>query len=283
MKARDSKRTTIPIFQVDAFTDEPFKGNPAAVCLLEREYDDLLLQSIAAEMNLSETAFVLSQAEEPRRNSPRFALRWFTPKIEVPLCGHATLASAKVLFSETKIQAPEITFDTRSGKLVAKREKDGICLDFPANPPVPHTSDPDYLTALGLMECEDMQLAKSAKKLLIRVGHEDIVQKLEPDFQQMLAVESAEAVMGIIVTSKSASYDFVSRFFAPWIGINEDPVTGAAHTVLAPYWSSILGKVEMSAYQASSRGGELSVRITPNGRVNMIGKAVVVSKGELYV
>jgi len=272
------------MFQVDAFTDKPFKGNPAAVCLLEHEYVDRLLQSIAAEMNLSETAFVFSQIGRPRRDLSSFGLRWFTPTVEVPLCGHATLASAEVLFSEIEVQSPEIRFDTQSGKLVARREKDGVCLDFPADPPVSVTPNSHYLSALGLPEYEDVQFAKNAKKLLIRVAHEDVVRQLEPDFQQMLAIQNAEDVRGIIVTARSAPpYDFVSRFFAPWIGITEDPVTGAAHTVLAPYWSSILGKEEMSAYQASSRGGQLIVRMLPNDRVSLIGKAVIVSKGELYV
>ena len=211
-------------------------------------------------------------------------MRWFTPAVEVSLCGHATLASAKVLFSDKEIQSSEITFDTQSGKLAAKREGDGICLDFPANPSISVTPDPRFLSALGLQKCEGMQFARNAKKLLISVAHEDVVRELEPDFRQMLAIQSAVKMMGVIVTARGAHpYDFVSPFFAPWVGINEDPVTGAAHTVLAPYWSSILGKAEMSAYQASPRGGQLAVRMLANGRVNLIGEAVIMYKGELYI
>lgn len=274
----------IPIYQVDAFTEERFKGNPAAVCLLNKQYDDSILQNIAAEMNLSETAFLLPIEQKPLKESNIFSLRWFTPKVEVPLCGHATLASAAVLFYDIGISKNEIHFETKSGKLIAKREENGILLDFPCDEPEPIDSPFGLLEAMGIKEYKNSVFSRNAKKLLVHLSNEQFVKNLRPDFEEMMRVKTKEGIIGVIVTSPSSPpYDFISRFFGPWVGVDEDPVTGSAHTVLTPYWSKILGKKEMLAYQASARGGKLIVRLDSNNRVNIIGNAVIVLKGELYL
>jgi PhzF family phenazine biosynthesis protein len=281
---KGSYQSRIPIYHVDAFTDEPFRGNPAAVCLLQHQYEDRFLQSIAAEMNLSETAFCYHLGEKPLKESRSFSLRWFTPKVEVPLCGHATLATAAVLFYEVNILTSEIAFETKSGRLIAKKEKNGILLDFPADESVPIDPDRNLLNAIRIADFENAEYAKKTMKLLIHLRSEKILKNLRPDFENMKSVRTKEDIRIVIVTSLGhPPYDFVSRCFAPWIGINEDPVTGAAHTLLAPYWSKISGKKEMLAYQASSRGGKLVVRVRSKGRVDLIGNAVIVSKGELYL
>ena len=281
---RKSSKNRIPIYQVDAFTREPFRGNPAAVCFLRYPHEDSILQSIAAEMNLSETAFLRNLDEKPLKDSRRFSLRWFTPKIEVPLCGHATLATAAVLFYDVDISAAEVSFETRSGTLTAKREDDGILLNFPSHEVIPIDPDQDLLGAIGISHWESVQFSRKTRTLLIHLEDEEILRNLKPDFGRMKSTRTKEKIEGIIVTSKGhPPYDFVSRFFAPWVGIDEDPVTGAAHTILGPYWSQILGQKEMLAYQASARGGELMVKVFPKDRVGLVGTAVIVSKGELYL
>ncbi|MCK4339482.1 MAG: PhzF family phenazine biosynthesis protein [Candidatus Cloacimonetes bacterium] len=274
----------IPIYQVDAFTDERFRGNPAAVCILQQEYIDTILQNIAAEMNLSETAFLFSIEQKSIQESSVFSLRWFTPKVEVPLCGHATLATAAVLFYDIGIPTNEITFMTKSGKLIAKRDKNGILLNFPVNEPVPIDPPKELIKAIGIIDFRNVVYARKSKVILIHLDNEESVKNLKPNFELMKRVTTKEDIIGVIVTSPGyPPYDFISRFFAPWLGINEDPVTGAAHTVLTPYWSKILGKREMLAYQSSSRGGKLVVQLDSNDRVNLIGNAVIVLKGELYL
>lgn len=273
----------IPIYQVDAFTEEPFKGNPAAVCICRKQYSNKILQSIAAEMNLSETAFIHDQNKKSPNRSHTFSLRWFTPETEVPLCGHATLASALVLFSDFKTLHREIVFDTKSGKLNARKEGTSIVLDFPRNESVPTDPDGDILKALGLASFKSAQVSKKAKKLLIHVRNEELL-SLKPDFERMKSIKMVDDVWGIIITAEGhPPYDFVSRFFAPWVGINEDPVTGSAHTVLAPYWSKIIGKQRMLAYQASARGGQMTVVMRPKNRVDLIGNGVIISKGRLFI
>jgi PhzF family phenazine biosynthesis protein len=279
-----SPTSKIPIYQVDAFTDEPFRGNPAAVCLLQKQYEDHILQSIAAEMNLSETAFVYSLDEKPIKESSYFSLRWFTPEVEVPLCGHATLATAAVLFFDVGIAASKISFETKSGKLTAQKDKKGILLNFPMNETTPIEPPQDILKAIGVTNFKYAGYAERAKTLLIHLLSREDVKNLKPNFELMRSTTTKEDIMGVIVTSLGRPpCDFVSRFFAPWVGINEDPVTGAAHTVLAPYWSKVLGKREMAAYQMSPRGGKLIVRLDSNNRVNLIGNAVIVLKGQLYI
>ena len=260
----------VPCFQVDAFAEKPFKGNPAAVCLLDGQYDDAWMQAVAAEMNLSETAFV------HRRDADGFDLRWFTPAIEVDLCGHATLASAHVLWEEGIVGGGDsIRFHTRSGILECARKVELIELDFPATPAT-ETKLPDALfTALGV---EAAWQGRSRFDALVLVETEEVLRSLEPDFQRLKSVP----VRGIIVTSiaDAEDIDFASRFFGPAAGIDEDPVTGSAHCCLAPFWSERLGKLEMSAYQASPRGGLVRVRVAGD-RVVLGGHAVTVLRGEL--
>ncbi len=281
---RGSRERRIPIYQVDAFTDEPFKGNPAAVCILSEDLDEVQLQAIAAEMNLSETAFLTSIEQGPLKEQRNFGLKWFTPTVEVPLCGHATLATSAVLFHEIDVSASEISFHTKSGELKAKKEGQRILLDFPADDPVPIVPPVELLEVMGVSEYEATVFAEEGKDLLVHLKTEEHVRQLKPDFERMKTAPTEEDVRGVIVTSEgSPPYDFVSRFFGPKVGVNEDPVTGAAHTILAPYWSKILGKREMLAYQASKRGGSLTVRLMPNDRVSLIGDAVIVLRGELHV
>jgi PhzF family phenazine biosynthesis protein len=274
----------IPLYHVDAFAKEPFGGNPAAVCLLERPYKDGVLRAIAAEMNLSETAFLQKLEQKPIKDLRSFSLRWFTPKTEVDLCGHATLATAAVLFHEVKIPATEVFFETRSGTLTTRLNKGRILLNLPSHETTPYHPSQDFLDAMGISDYISAHFSEKAGDLLILLQNEEGLRNLKPDFERMKSIKTGDRIGGVIVTSEGhGPYDFVSRFFAPWLGINEDPVTGAAHTVLGPYWSKVLGKNEMLAYQASRRGGELTVKVLSHGRVELIGKAVIVSKGELYL
>jgi PhzF family phenazine biosynthesis protein len=269
---KEDTRMTLQLFQVDAFTNEVFKGNPAAVCLLAQPMPEAWMLSLTQEMNLSETAFVLPQKDG-------FSLRWFTPKVEVNLCGHATLASAHVLFENGLVLEEEpVRFFTRSGELLARRIPNGIELDFPAQPPQPTPPPPQaLLEALGVSQ--PVNVLAFGNKYLIEVASETQVRALQPDFSAMLRATD----FGACVTARAEAhggYDFVSRFFAPSVGINEDPVTGSAHTMLGPYWAAKLGKTDLRAYQASARGGSLGVRVTPQ-RVYLSGQAVTVFKGTL--
>ncbi len=272
----------IPLYHVDAFSGKPFAGNPAAVCLLERKLEDSVLQLIAAEMNLSETAFLQIPKERPIKDDLVFSLRWFTPKTEVNLCGHATLATAAVLFYDVGVPASEIAFETRSGRLTAKCEDDGIMLGFPSF--VVESVKPPFelLKAAGISEYDSVHYSPKSGDILILMKDEAAVRSLKPNFDRLRSVKTTKDLEMIIATAKGhAPYDFVSRCFAPWVGINEDPVTGAAHAVLGPFWSRILKKKIMYAFQASERGGTLIVKILGSDRVGLVGKAVIVSKGEL--
>jgi PhzF family phenazine biosynthesis protein len=259
----------LEIFQVDAFADRPFRGNPAAVCILPGPRDDAWLQDVAREMNLAETAFLL-------KGEDGYQLRWFTPATEVDLCGHATLASAHVLW-ETGVLGPgaQARFHTRSGLLTADRNGTEIELDFPATPESAVTPPPGLADALGVPV---IYAGESQFDLLVEVDGEESVRALKPD----LAVLGRLPVRGIIVTSLATGqpYDFVSRFFAPAAGVDEDPVTGSAHCCLGPFWGGRLGKEEMLAYQASARGGFVRVRLAGD-RVRLGGRAVTVLRGVL--
>jgi PhzF family phenazine biosynthesis protein len=233
---------------------------------------DELYVSIAKEMNLSETAFM----EE--RGTGEYTLRWFTPKHEVPLCGHATLAAAHLVF-DLGYEGDKVTFHTKAGELYAYRAGDGILMDFPRNDPFPVPALPEIIDALGVSPIET-QYSDTNMKLLVEVETEDEVRSTSPDFQKLLELDNPHGWYGIIVTSRSYEYDFVSRYFAPWRGVNEDPVTGSAHTVLGPYWSKKLGKSSMRAYQASERGGEIGVELTDE-RVKLTGQSVLVVEGIL--
>jgi PhzF family phenazine biosynthesis protein len=263
---------SIPLVQVDAFTSEAFAGNPAAVCLLPAARDADWMQKVAAEMNLSETAFLVPHDGD-------FNLRWFTPATEVALCGHATLASAHVLWERgvLAVDAPA-RFHTKSGLLTAERRGDWIELDFPATHAEPADPPEGLLHALGLSQ--PRFVGRSRFDCLVEVDDERTVRELRPDFARLRTVP----VRGAIVTSRAASSDcdFVSRFFASGAGIDEDPVTGSAHCALTPYWSRLLGKTELVARQVSQRGGLLRVRLDGE-RVRLAGRAVTVLRGELCV
>lgn len=259
----------IEIFQVDAFTNEPFKGNPAAVCILQEEKDDKWMQQVAKEMNLAETAFILKQEDG-------FSLRWFTPSVEIDLCGHATLASAHTLWSAGYLdKKEEARFFTKSGLLTAQYKEGWIQLNFPALYESQCAAPEKLLEALNVIP---VYVGKNKNNYIIEVESEDIVRKLRPNFAQLLEVD----MDGVIVTSRDASgeFDFISRFFAPEIGVFEDPVTGSAHCVLATYWSDKLKKNTFNAYQASERGGVLKVALEGE-RVYLLGEAVMVLKGNL--
>lgn len=259
------------ITQVDAFTSVPFAGNPAAVCVLPVSQPDEWLQNVAQEMNLSETAFLVKRADG-------FDLRWFTPTTEVPLCGHATLASAHVLWSEGHLPPDESArFHTKSGLLIAKQQSEWIELDFPVNVSEAAPAPPELSQALGVPL---QSVLKNSLGYLVEVASEDWVRQMQPNFELLRSLPLAN----VIVTSLAAQdskFDFVSRFFAPGLGIPEDPVTGAAHCCLAPFWRDRLGKDELLAYQASSRGGIVKLRYDGGDRVFLAGQAVTVLRGEL--
>ncbi|MFN6540867.1 MAG: PhzF family phenazine biosynthesis protein [Nostoc sp. EkiNYC01] len=259
------------ITQVDAFTNTPFTGNPAAVCVLPTPQDDDWMQNVAQEMNLSETAFLVKQNDG-------FNLRWFTPTVEVPLCGHATLASAHVLWSEGHLLSDEIArFYTKSGLLVAKLQGEWIELDFPVNHSKATIAPPELSQALGVPYKAVLQ---NSLGYLVELESEELVRQIQPNFQLLKTLPVAD----VIVTSTAepdSQYDFVSRFFAPGLGINEDPVTGAAHCCLAAYWRDRLHKDRFLAYQASSRGGVVKVYYDGGDRVLLGGQAVTVLRGEL--
>jgi PhzF family phenazine biosynthesis protein len=260
---------SLTIYQVDAFTAKPFAGNPAAVCVLPRPMDDNWMQNVAREMNLSETAFLFRQEDG-------FRLRWFTPAVEVDLCGHATLASAHILWEMGHVRPGEqIRFHTRSGILSAERKGDWIEMDFPAKPEEPAPEPVGLAKALGV---GIKYLGRNQFDYLVEVDSEEIVHRIKPDFTLLMTLP----VRGVIVTSPSSTpeYDFVSRFFAPRVGVNEDPVTGSAHCCLGPFWANRLHKNEFVAYQASPRGGMLRVRVK-GARVILGGQAVTVLRGEL--
>jgi predicted PhzF superfamily epimerase YddE/YHI9 len=260
-----------PIFKVDAFAEEPFSGNPAGVCLLESAPPEDWMQKVAAEMNVAETAFLV-----PRDDG--FDLRWFTPTVEVDLCGHATLASAHVLWETERLTSSAVArFWTKSGELTCRKEAAGIVMDFPAEVVSAAPPPPGLEAGLG---APFSFCGRNRMDYLVEVADEATVRRVEPDLRALMKYP----VRGVIVTARASSsgLDFVSRFFAPAAGVDEDPVTGSAHCALAPYWGAKLGKTEMLGYQASKRGGRVGVRLA-GGRVQLIGRAVTILRGELAV
>jgi PhzF family phenazine biosynthesis protein len=255
----------IPIYQVDAFTSKIFSGNPACVCPLEKWMDDRILQKIARENNVSETAFFV-------REQDKYHIRWFTPLIEVDLCGHATLASAFVLFNHIGISGSKVTFYTSSGELSVTKNGNMLEMDFPAQPPQ-KCGPPQNL--INAFEKEPIDVLCSQDYFVIFPEEED-VRDLRPDLAKLKELD----LRGVIVTAKGDKADFVSRFFAPKVGVDEDPVTGSAHCALIPYWSKELGKVELHAYQLSDRGGELFCKAKGN-RVLISGKAITYLEGNI--
>jgi len=255
------------IVQVDAFTAKPFAGNPAAVCILSGPADETWMRNVAREMNLSETAFL-----HPEDGGYR--LRWLTPAIEVDLCGHATLASAHVLWEDGYLAADdEARFHTRSGLLTCRRQRDWIEMNFPAKLAQTAAAPPQMSEALGT---DILHTARNQFDYLIEVRDEAALRGIKPNYHLLRQLP----VRGVIVTAAGKEYDFVSRFFAPGAGVDEDPVTGSAHTALAPFWGERLGKTKMTGYQASARGGVVKVRVAGD-RVFLSGQAVTVLRGEL--
>jgi PhzF family phenazine biosynthesis protein len=261
---------SFPLFHVDAFSDRPFAGNPAAVCLLPHSMKDAWLQGVAREMNLSETAFLVKRPQH-------FDLRWFTPKTEVDLCGHATLAAAHVLWQQGQTTRHEIDFSTRSGLLTARKIGGEIELEFPLEADEPAPAPANLAAALNI---SPSYVGKNRLDYLVAVDSENTLRQLDPDFRLLATVPCR----GVIVTSRSADphFDFVSRAFFPRLGVDEDPVCGSAHCCLVNYWRNQLGKSEFVAYQASTRGGVVKVRVVKD-RVFLSGKATTVAKGEVLV
>jgi PhzF family phenazine biosynthesis protein len=260
----------IRIVTVDAFTNVPFAGNPAAVCVLPERRPDEWLRHVAREMNLSDTAFLVRRDDE-------FDLRWLTPSVEVDLCGHATIASAHVLWEDGHLPAgAQARFHTRSGLLTAARRGEWIELDFPVNEAVAAEPPSSLLPALGVTA--PVAVTKTVFDYLVEVESETELRALRPDHASLRRIP----VRGVIVTARPASpaFDFVSRFFAPGAGIDEDPVTGSAHTALGPYWGAKLGKTKMTAYQASARGGVVRLRLAGD-RIVLGGQAVTVMQAML--
>ena len=261
---------TLRITQVDAFTSRPFAGNPAAVCILSQPAKPTWMLDVAREMNLAETAFLVP-------NNGDYDLRWFTPTVEVDLCGHATLASAHVLWEDGHLKtSQQARFHTKSGLLTADQNGAWIELDFPGTPAAPVRAPAGLIEALG---AKATFVGKSPFDYLVEVDSESTVRMLAPNLTALAAIEAR----GVIVTARGdgkSKYDFVSRFFAPQSGVPEDPVTGSAHCALAPYWGTMLGKKDLVAFQASSRGGELRLRLVGD-RVKIGGQAVTVLRGEL--
>lgn len=255
----------LPLYQVDAFTNRLFAGNPAAVVILDGWLPDEVLQAIAAENNLAETAFVIPRADV----SP---LRWFTPTIEVDLCGHATLATAHVLFGDYFPALRELTFDTMSGRLTVSRDEGILSMDFPARPGRPVEVPEGLVSALGMRPRETL----AARDLLAIFDSEEQVRRLQPDIQGIAALDA----FAVIVTAPGGDVDFVSRFFAPKGGIAEDPVTGSSHCTLVPYWAARVGKTRLTARQLSPRGGELQCELRGD-RVIIGGHAVEYLRGHV--
>ncbi|MCK6473067.1 MAG: PhzF family phenazine biosynthesis protein [Planctomycetes bacterium] len=260
----------LPIYQIDAFTSRRFSGNPAAVVVLSGWLPDATLQDIAAENNLAETAFVIPA----RGPDAPCKLRWFTPAVEVDLCGHATLATAHVLFNHYLKSRGELAFDTQSGRLTVARDGERLRMDFPARPPRPADVSAALVEALGARPREVL----GARELLAVFETEAQVRALKPDMAKVAALET----FAVAVTAPGSDVDFVSRFFAPKQGIDEDPVTGSSHCSLAPYWAARLGRTKLRARQLSARGGELQCEVLGE-RVLLSGAAVEYLRGEIEV
>ncbi len=257
----------LPLFQIDAFANKPFEGNPAAVCPLDTWLPDDVMQAVAEENNLSETAFFVPKGD-------RFHIRWFTPVKEVDLCGHATLAAAYVVFNFLDCCSDVIEFESKSGVLCLKRENELIVMDFPSLPPVSCDIPQEILKFFGKLPRE---VLKSDDYLFVFNDEKDVI-SLTPDIEYLKKLD----LRGVIVTAESVDYDFVSRFFAPKFGISEDPVTGSAHCTLAPYWAERLKKRRLTARQVSARGGDLRCEVRGE-RVLISGKAVVYLKGTIII
>lgn len=258
-----------PIVWIDAFTNTPYGGNPAAVCLLAQPKPDAWLQALAAELNISETAFLLAL------DDGSYSLRWFTPAAEIELCGHATLASAHALWSQFNVVGDSLVFKTLSGDLTAVKDGQGITLNFPEVTPTPFSINSDVADALGK---QPVWSGQAGQKLFIELESAQAVRDCQPNFAAICALP----LRGVVITAASdePQYDFISRFFVPELGINEDPVTGSAHCSLAPYWATKLNKTQLTGYQASKRGGVVAVGLNEK-RVTLTGQCQTIFAGEL--
>jgi PhzF family phenazine biosynthesis protein len=273
-RRNEDAMTRLPLYQVDAFTATRFRGNPAAVVPLEAWFPDDVLQAVAAENNLSETAFIVPGT--PDDGAPRYHLRWFTPAVEVDLCGHATLATAYVLATCLGVAAGRIVFESRSGPLPVTREDDVFTLDFPAQLPEPVA---DATAVAAALKATPPAVLKGGPFLVAVFDDEDNVAGLSPDMAQVAALSGA---IGLIATAPGREVDFVSRFFAPQAGIPEDPVTGSAHTVLTPYWAERLGRARLNARQISARGGDL-LCTAAGDRVHIGGRCALYLEGHIHL
>ena len=265
-------------FQVDAFTDRPFGGNPAAVCFMSTSHKEDFYFSIVKEMNLLSEMSIVEKIEEGN-----YKIRWFSQVKEVPLCGHATLATAHIIFNHMGYQGSEIVFQSKSGPLYAEKTTEGIRMDFPQNKP--YSVDPplEALSSLGINKWVNVVYSDTNQKLVVHLENERLVLAVKPDFDKLLAADNPLGWRGVVVTSRgSGKYDYVARYFAPLMGVNEDPVTGSAQTVLAPYWGDILAKRKLWGYQASERGGSFYVELIDN-RVKLTGQAVTILGGKLKI
>lgn len=259
--------TTIPIFQLDAFTDKPFGGNPAAVCPLQEWLPDDVMQSIALENNVSDTAFYVTEGDG-------FLLRWFTPKIEVDLCGHATLATAWLILNELEPDRASVAFETRSGTLTVSRDGDLLAMDFPVMVAEERPAPAGLAEAIGI---EPVKFLKAVMNMAV-LENEAVVRAVNPDFGYIKNMDG----MGLIITAPGDQSDCASRYFAPHAGIDEDPVTGSAHCTIVPYWSGVLGKAQIHARQVSARSGDLYC-LLEGDRVVLTGKARTVIKGTFTI
>jgi PhzF family phenazine biosynthesis protein len=267
--AQEKSVTEIPVYQIDAFASRPFTGNPAAVCPLDSWLPNDVMQAIAAENNLSETAFFVSRGD-------RFDLRWFTPEVEVDLCGHATLAAGYVVLDRLEPDLDQVAFDTRSGALVVRREEDGFSIDLPSRPAAPAEITAALVEALGQTPIGALR----ARDLVAVFPNADVVRRLRPDMARIATLDTFAVAVTAPGDGADADVDFVSRFFAPQKGVPEDPVTGSVHCTLVPFWAARLGRDELRARQVSKRGGEL--RCTLDGdRVRLTGHATLVLEGRM--
>jgi PhzF family phenazine biosynthesis protein len=257
----------IPLYHIDAFASRLFEGNPAAVCPLEKWLPDEIMQSIAKENNLSETAFFVPKGRG-------FQIRWFTPTSEVDLCGHATLASGYALFHILGYKGDTIAFDSRSGVLIVTKREDRMVMDFPSQPPVLCDTPKEIVQAFEAAPVECLK----AEDYVVVFEHERDIESADPDLSQLSKLD----LRGVIITAKSTRYDFVARFFAPKYGVPEDPVTGSAYTQLAPYWASKIGSKRFRVKQVSSRGGELTCELV-HDRVLISGKAIKYMEGKIHI
>mgnify|MGYP001615286551 CR=1 FL=1 len=277
-------RKNVPVYFLDAFTSEPFKGNQIAVCPVDKDFPSEKMQKIASELNLSETAFVYP-IEGNFKESSNFSLRWFTPVLEVDLCGHGTLGTSSLIFDEFKNINREIFFQTKSGTHSAINDKDWVWLNFPRFEATNYQPPEELMLALGIRDYINCVFLEKAWSILIHIDDERDIRSINPDFFKMNNMDISPA-SGVIITQRGdEKYDFFSRYFCPWHGINEDPVTGSAHSILAPYWQKTLNKDEMLAFQASKRGGELKLRFDNNypERVFIGGQTVRILNGQINI